>query len=302
MSEPRSDWTAFSGIHLRDDDRFEGINRHVAEMSSFMSKVEAAAYYLSVAFAEAKVQYTPPKRLRYRYAGSASTAWLHRKCADIQWNVAEVGKALTLPLDAELAQAALTRKAFMILAEDVPARQQLVKLLEADHQSAFRELAKHVVNKGAMITQTACLLAQDEEARAAEAEFASQYEAALDQALTEAGGALTLTEAATRMGMSKAAVHKKVTKNQALGLMRRGRLLLPVAQFVETSDGPSAILDGLADVLPLFAEAREGPVGALQWLLARHPRLKATPFEALREQRRDAVCRAARAYLQLDGH
>jgi hypothetical protein len=102
--------------------------------------------------------------------------------------------------------------------------------------------------------------------------------------------------------MSKAAVHKKVTKKQALGLMRQGRLLLPVAQFVEIPNGSSAIVDGLVDVLLLFGEAREGMVGALQWLVARHPRLKASPFDALRAGRRDAVCSAARAYLELDEH
>lgn len=277
------------------------LNQQFAEWSGFLSKLEAASFCLSVAFAEAHVPFNPPRRIRLRPAGGAGKSWLFSKAEDIQVRVAELEKALTIQSKyPSLANAPLARKAFMTLAQDAPSARHLVRILDTDRDRAFRELARHILHKGMLISQSAYLLAQDEATQGLEAAFADDVDKVLGALLKESGGALTLTEAADRMRMTKAGVHKKIKKAQALGVMRERRLMLPACQFVELPDGAYGIVQGLAEVLRLFAEGKEGPVSTLQWLLTPHPNLDATPMATLHAQNSNAVRRAAQTYLQLD--
>lgn len=302
MTQPNEHaWTGPVQTFGGDDAERVEINRQVEEWSGFLSKLEAASFCLSVAFAEAHIPFVPPKRTRIRLRAGVGKSWLFTKAEDIQVRVAEVGKALSIQVKyPKLAQAPLVRKAFLTLAQDAPSGPQLLRIFDTDHDRAWRELAHHIEHKGALISQSACLLAAEEATREVEAGFSARVDKVVGDLLEEAGGVLTLTEAATRMKMSKAAVHKKIKNAQALGLMRDRRLMLPACQFVELPDGSYGIVHGLAEVLHLFAEGREGPVSTLQWLLTPHPNLDATPMAALHAQDAEAVRRAAQTYLQLD--
>lgn len=142
-------------------------------------------------------------------------------------------------------------------------------------------------------------LSRMNEIEAAERHFHDRFEAALDALLAEAGGAWTLPEAAEHMVVSEAAVRSMIVKHEALAVVRAERVLLPLVQFASPSAVPATIVDGLEGVLCLFAQAKAGPVGTLEFLITRNPILTSSPIQALRAC--DArVLDVAAAYLQRD--
>lgn len=133
----------------------------------------------------------------------------------------------------------------------------------------------------------------------AERHFHDRFEAALDTLLAKAEGAWTVPETAEHMVVSEAAVRYMIVKHQALAIVRAERVLLPLVQFASPGTVPATIVDGLEGVLSLFAKAKAGPTGALEFLITRNPILMSSPIEALRAG--DArVFDVAAAYLQLD--
>lgn len=134
---------------------------------------------------------------------------------------------------------------------------------------------------------------------AAERHFHDRFELALDALLTEAGGAWTLPEAAERMAVSETAVRRMIAKHQALAIVRSERVLLPLVQFASADIVPATIVDGLEGILCLFARAKAGPAGTLEFLITRNPILTSSPIQALKAG--DArVFGVAAAYVQLD--
>ena len=71
------------------------------------------------------------------------------------------------------------------------------------------------------------------------------YETALEHLLAEAGGVFAAADVAALMGISQAAVHNRVKLGRAIGFIRRGHLVLPKIQFVQTRQGTSTILEGV---------------------------------------------------------
>jgi len=117
--------------------------------------------------------------------------------------------------------------------------------------------------------------------------------------LKDAGGGVSLAEAAQALGISCAAMHALISTGRALGLMHGDRIVVPRLQF-RCRDGRSEILPGIEQVVHLFQETQAGPWAALQFLLEPDPNLGTAPIAALRDGRVAAVVHAARAYLRVD--
>src|SRR5262249_58067442 len=95
------------------------------------------------------------------------------------------------------------------------------------------------------------------------------YAAAARQTLIEAaGGALSLTEAATALGVTRQNLHKRIYAGSALGMMLDGRIVVPQLQLV-AADGKTEIIRGIERVVRPFLQSKAGAWSALQFLLDR---------------------------------
>lgn len=283
-------------VHVLEKERSD-----VASVARFGHRVQCASLHLYVAFDKAHVAdfqlpvernvVKPMRGISVWYSSLVNTTfnrYRELKCALLhEW---------TPPAEVE----PLTFNAFRMLSEITPAESQLRDLFVNDRPRAFHELARHL-DLVADQLKAAIELASDLDTIASD--NASEEEARLATIQTEllanAGKSLSLTEAAKQLDVSRQALHKRIGLGTALGLMRGSELVVPEGQFV-VKDGKLKIVDGLGAVVREFDDAGAGRWSALQFLIEIDPILKRTPLEALKVGERDAVVRAARAYLSLD--
>jgi hypothetical protein len=276
------------------------VGHYVDEVSDFASRVEKASRYFCIAYNNYNVVISPPRRHNVNRHGLGSV--FHHDAADIAWRAALIAKMLRAEVDPHVAQSPLIKKAVELLVDNEVSSHYLLTMLDSDHMRAFHELADLVAAEGTIITKTARHLAAIEDAKAAEESHKDKYDEAVANLIEQAGGTYGLAEAAALMNISKAALHKAIRANRALGFMRSERIVLPCIQFSDAVVGvPLTVIDGLPRVLKLFAEANEDPVRALQWLMTRHGILKDTPIAALKTGNTEQVTHLARGFLQLDG-
>lgn len=289
-----------------DIDLFHVLERErsdVASVARFGHRVECASYYLYVAFEKARVEdfelsgernVVKPKRgISLWYCNLVNTTFNRygnvRRALLHHW---------TPPAEVE----PLTSSAFAMLSEITPAESQLRNLFVHDRSRAFHELTHHLDLYVDQL-KAAIRLASDLETIASDDDVSAEEQARLNTLQTEllsnAGKALSLTEAAKQLGVTRQALHKRIGLGTALGLMHGSELVVPEAQFVAKGGKPK-IVDGLADIVRLFDSSGAGRWSALQFLIELDPNLRKTPLEALKAGDQDAVAHAARAFLNFD--
>jgi hypothetical protein len=274
----------------------------VASVARFGHRVECASFHLYVAFRKALVDdfelspsrnvVKPTHGISIWYCSLVNTTFNRyrdlRRALLHKW---------TPPAEAE----PLTSNAFRILSEITPAETQLRNLFEQDRPRAFHELVRHLDIVAEQL-KAAIELATDLEAIKADdtpSPEQAQVKAVQLDILGKAGKALSLTEAAKELGVSRQALHKRIGFGSALGLMHGSELVVPDAQFV-SKDDKLGIVDGLSAIVSLFDTSGAGRWSTLQFLTEIDPLLQRAPLDVLKEGDRDAVIRAARAYLSLD--
>lgn len=274
----------------------------VASVARFGHRIEYASYYLYVAFRKALVDdfELSPSRNVVKPAHGISIWYCSLVNATFN-RYHDLRRALlhkwTPPAEVE----PLTLNAFRILSEITPAETQLRNLFVHDRPRAFYELTRHLDIVAEQL-KAAIELATDLEAIKADdtpSPEQAQVKAVQLDLLGKAGKALSLTEAAKELGVSRQALHKRIGLGSALGLMHGSELVVPDAQFVR-KDGKLGIVNGLSAIVSLFDTSGAGRWSALQFLTEVDPLLQRVPFDLLKEGDRDAVVRAARAYLSLD--
>ncbi|WP_211856287.1 hypothetical protein [Plastoroseomonas hellenica] len=194
-------------------------------------------------------------------------------------------------------------EAFRMLSELTPAGPKLLALASWDRRRAYEELARHMDLVRQQFEAAAVLadapLAVSAGSRRADVEDGARFATVRDALLVRAGGTLSLTEAAGRMGVSRQALHKRIASGGALGMMSGSEIVVPRAQFAESA-GRLSILPGINKVVKLFKEAQAGAWAALQFLLDPDPNLNRAPIEALKAGEVTETVLAARAHLGMD--
>jgi hypothetical protein len=275
----------------------------VASVARFGHCVEYASFHLYVAFRKALVddfELSPSRNIVKPTQGIS--IW-YCSLVNATFNrYRDLRRALLHNWSPPAEVEPLTLNAFRILSEITPAETQLRNLFMKDRPRAFRELTRHldiVVEQ----LKAAIELATDLEAIRAEDTpnpEQAQVKAVQLDILGKAGKPLSLTAAAKELSVSRQALHKRIGLGSALGLMHGSELVVPDAQFAN-KDGKLGIVDGLSAIVSLFDTSGAGRWSALQFLTEVDPLLRRVPLNVLKEGDRDAVVRAARAYLSLDG-
>jgi hypothetical protein len=117
--------------------------------------------------------------------------------------------------------------------------------------------------------------------------------------LEEAGGAMSLTDAANALGVTRQNLHKRIRAGSALGMMLDGRIVVPRLQLV-TVGNKTAIVAGIERVVRPFLASKAGAWSALQFLHDQDPNLGRQPIDAVKAGDIVGAEHAARAYLGLD--
>lgn len=192
------------------------------------------------------------------------------------------------------------------LADLTPLRVHLLRLSRKDLRRAMEETAKqldaldvHLASAAALLGDPSLADVSGDEVAAAPADDAAAFERVSGELIERSGGGLALREAASLLGTSKQALHKRIHLGTALGMMRGRRIVVPRAQFVQAA-GKAEVVRGIPEVLAVFREGQERGWGALQFLVGQDPNLGRPPIDALREGQVEAVVHAARAHLGLD--
>lgn len=265
----------------------------------FPSRIDSAAILLSAAFSEGAVADFRPGSVRRKPAKQASHyKWYSEVVHTCIHRSREVRNALVHHWEPKGRAERLAIGAFAVLCDLTPASQELVALCRHDRSRAFSELAKQLDVITLQFELSANLLAEVEAIAAPHGPSDEQRFAELRTALLEkAGGGLSLTDAASWLGITRQALHKRIKSGSALGMMNGAELVLPRAQWSEV-EGKPKFLPGLDEVIKLFVTA--GGWSALQFLVESDPNLATTPLAALLEGRIEQVVNAARAYLDAD--
>jgi hypothetical protein len=256
------------------------------ELANVVANVHIAATILSAD------HYIAPSRPRGQVVKAGQgTLWGHKilntaaeRLYEIKAVTARPGSSPPKPTD---------KVAFVQLASLAPAMAQegLLVLHDQNRPQAWQELVRQVE---LLLQQIAATLDVALEANPVAAK--ANPKAALDRLLKNAGGALTVTEAARKLGITRQALHKKVHLGNALGMMLGDVIVLPKIQF----DRRAGVLPGIDTVAKPFLETGAGPYSALQFLVEVDPNLGQRPIDALKEGKVEAVSQAARAYLSMD--
>jgi hypothetical protein len=267
--------------------------------TQFVCHVEGAAAFLKAAHTDDRVRIEPPKSAtRHVHQGWYSTV-LEATATQLHQIMIVFGK---FPAHGPGAEAEF--EAFRMLSALTTAGPQLLTLVHRDRARAVRELAKHLELVRREFEATAAL----EETLASEARSAGSLPAdsndpafgrVRDTLLERAGGTLSLTEAADLLGVSRQALHKRISAGTAIGMMVDGEIAVPKLQIGETGERRS-IRPGIGAITKLFKQAEAGPWVALQFLVDPDPNLGKPPIDVLREGNDGAVVQAARAYLHAD--
>lgn len=270
----------------------------VASLARFSQRVDYATFYLLVAVDHFANRLQNRGGMTMRRRPKSWYSELAHQCFG-RWKTIRNLLMHDWPLPD--ASEPLYRTAFWSLCELTPASSQLKLMFENDRFRASQELVRHVDACAEQLALTADLaqtMAKEERGAA------DDPKARLDtiqQVLLEQGGArLTLTEAASRLGITRQAMHKRIRTKAALGLMIGEAFVVPATQMVETVDGVT-VVPGLRDVLLQFREAGAGDWSALQYLVEPDPALGgAAPLDRLKDGDVQTVVAGARAYLGLD--
>jgi hypothetical protein len=189
------------------------------------------------------------------------------------------------------------KKAFAVLVEGTGSAKSLSPLPDRDPGKAIEAVTKRIEALGGDVAA----LVEAAAASSASPGTGTAFEPASDELLKRAGGALSLTEAAKRLNLSRQRVHKRIQDGTVLGMCAPdGTILVPAFQLEADGDG-AKVIAGLEQAARPFAETGEGGWAALQWLLDEDPNLGTTPLSAIRAGRLDDVAQAARAYVGLNG-
>jgi hypothetical protein len=125
------------------------------------------------------------------------------------------------------------------------------------------------------------------------------FEDAVRELLERAGGALSLGEASGLLGVSRQALHKRLLRGEALGLMVGNEIKIPKFQLVENGER-MVVCPGVGSVVKLFNKSGAGPLVTLQFFVGHDPNLGVPPMTALRIGKDTDVLHAARSHLRLD--
>lgn len=279
--------------------RFAAQETVVQRLTQYVSHVEGAAALLKVAHFDDPVRVAPPRHRGSATARSWHSEIIRATSSQLHWIflVFDRHPAKGKGIEAELA-------AFRNLSALTPAEGLLVQLIHRDRDVALKELTKQLEllhqQFEATINLEEALAAGDKGAREEPVTTDRGFEQARDALLERAGGALSLTEAAQTLGISRQALHKRIAGGTALGMMGAGNeIVVPKLQIATAGEKP-VILLGVDAVTKLFKEAAADPWMALQFLVDADPNLGRTPIEALRAGEKAAVVQAARAHLHLD--
>lgn len=274
--------------HQHDTGHMLGVFGTVAEVAAELS------------LAAAKTAWRPTLPARGARKRAAENTWYATIATGCAVQLDHIIVALRRPVEHIEPDWIIARdRAFSRLADLVIITPELHRLFAINREYAISELAEQLttvrqqIEAGVRIVECVADQVQAEE---------SEFVAARDALLEQAGGALLLTQAANELGISRQAAHKRISANTMLGMMRDGKIVVPVIQL--TSEGAAAgkkvVLPGIGQVSALFSESGAGPWSALQFLVEHDPNIKGPPIEALKRGEVDRVVTAARAYLSCD--
>ena len=271
-----------------------------ARAAQFICQVEGAAAFLKAAHLSDRVKIAP---LEKRMASARHRGWF----SVVLTATAQQLRQMLVVFDKHPARgsgAGAELEAFRMLSELTMASPQLLALVRRDRTQAVKELAKHLEFVGQQFEATAAL----EDSLAGEpgpngdvstgADRAS-FQDVRDALLDRAGGALSLTDAAGLLGITRQALHKRIVASTALGMMIESEIAVPKLQIVKR-EGEHRILAGVGSVAKLFKKTGGGPWMALQFLVDPDPNLGLAPIEALLAGDERVVVQAARALLRMD--
>lgn len=280
-----------------------------AAIGRFVRQVEGAAAYLIIAHSGDKPRSAPAKALARHAAPGAALgrdhSW-HRSLVSMSASRLQGLVVVFMKYPAQGQGAQVELEAFKMLLELTPAGPPLLALASRDKRRAYGELAKHMdlvcLQFEAVAALADSLTSPEPESSSAATTAGSacaDFTAVRDALLDRAGGALTLTEAARCLGVSRQALHKRISAGSALGMMVDDEIVVPSLQIATGASRP-AILGGIGDVTKLFKSVEAGPWIALQFLVDPDPNLGRAPVEALRHGEVEPVLAAARAHLRCD--
>lgn len=288
LSTSATDEAPFIGVTSRID------IQHVMRLTTH---VDRAALLLSLAHAQGGVaDFRPAKRKGFTSDANSSAGWYANIVNATLARLHDVREALGHKWSPSADVAPLVQAAFLLLADLTPARPQLQQLARTDRQRAFELLRTHLDLLREQFLLTVQLVADIEARPAPASPEIARFEKIRDDVLARAGELLSLTEAADRLNVSRQALHQRIQKGTAIGIMRGRDLVVPAVQFVSTRDG-EAVVPRLQDVVQPFLKEERGVLSALQFLLRVDPNLGVTPLEALKANRPEDAQRAALAFL-----
>jgi len=272
---------------------------HITHLSS---RVGHAAIMLATASSKAGIEgFKPGSGCGARAPVGASADWYSVLVDASLARLAEIRCALAHPWTVEHWREPLVFGAFVQLSDLTPARQQLLDLCTVDPQRAFAALVKQLTVISEQFDLTAQLVADVDTIGFEELHAGASFEASRDAVLEQAGELLSLTQAAKRLEMTRQALHQRIQKGSALGVMRDNEIVVPAVQFITEENGAVKVIPQLQAVIAPFLEQKAGALSALQFLLDEDPTLGMSPIAALRTGEVEAARLAAEAYLGIDG-
>lgn len=287
----------FANQPMFDQEKQEPTWSALQMVAAFPPLVDHAAILLSAAFAEADVDFRISQESAVALQKAVPHRWFQSLIAKCVHTSLDIRKALKLRWTSNDRAELLWAKAFVVLCDATPARQELLGLLGKDRDRASSELAKYLDLATQQFELAANHLAEAEFASSAELSNERRFDKMRAELLARAGGAVSLTDGAKLLGVTRQALHKRIKSGSALGMMNGNELVLPQIQWVQSGER-TTVLPGLSDVLKLFNSA--GGWSALQFLLDPDPNLSLSPIDALKAGRVNEVTAAARAFLGLD--
>ena len=274
----------------------------LAALTRFAVYIDHAALLMSAAFAAADVRDFAPARRRQtiRSAGD-STRWYSEVAGDVRTRLSEIRHSLVHHWTPSPDADAFAMEAVELLAELTPVRDQIVALCRSNRGAGFAELARHLEIVDRQYLLAAGLIGRLEAGEGSQPSGGATagFTAARQALLQTAGGAMSLTEAANALSVSRQNLHKRIHAGSALGMMLDGRIVVPRLQLASI-DGKVAIIGGIERVVRPFLESKAGAWSALQFLVDHDPNLGKPPIDVLRAGNVAGVEHAARAYLGLD--
>jgi hypothetical protein len=273
----------------------------LAAISRIMVYVDQAALLLSTAFAVAEVQdFTPARRRQAIRPSDDATRWYADLTNDVLSRLSQVRHAVAHGWAPSPEADPLAAEAVSLLAELTPVPSRIVALYRGNRTEGLAELARHLEIVDRQYAMAASLIGRRDTAEGeAASEAAAGFAAAREALLAAAGGAISLTEAAQGLGVTRQNLHKRIHTGSALGMMLDNRIILPRLQFLDGHD-TTTIVKGLERVVRPFLGAKAGAWSALQFLIDPDPNLGRPPIEALRRGDIAGAEHAARTYLGLD--